>query len=181
MNYNEIIELCLREGFGEAEIISTDRIVFDEAFRPYCEENLCGQYGANHSCPPDCGTPEQMKRRVLGYPRALVVRTEWDIDDFSQTDKLREAKRMHNAAMLRVIEVMKSEGHGGLMIGASGCALCKPCKRALGEPCAHPELQYSCMSAYCIYVKRLAEECGMKYDYENKRLPFFGAYIFGGV
>ena len=178
MTGGEIKELAVAEGFHQAEIIDTDKIVFDAAFRPYCEENLCGQYGANYSCPPDCGTPEQMKQKVLAYKKALVVSTEWEIEDFTQTDKLKEAKALHNAAMLHLIKKLKADGHDGFMIGASGCSLCKPCKLASGEPCAFPDMMYSCMSAYCIFVKKLAEDCNMNYDYKNKILPFFGMYVF---
>ena len=38
----EIITLAIAEDFKQAEIIDTNKIVFDAAFRPYCEENLCG-------------------------------------------------------------------------------------------------------------------------------------------
>ena len=178
MNKTEIIELSIAEGFHGAEIIGTDKIVFDAAFRPYCEENLCGQYGVNYSCPPDCGTPEQMKQKVLTHKKALVVSTEWEIEDFSETDKLKEAKASHNAAMLRLIKKLQADGHDGFMVGASGCTLCKPCKLASGEPCEHPDMMYSCMSAYCIWVKKLAEDCNMNYDYKDKILPLFGMYVF---
>ena len=174
----EIKELAVAEGFRQVEIIDTDKIVFDAAFRPYCEENLCGQYGANYSCPPDCGTPDQMKQKVLAHKKALVVSTEWEIEDFTQTDKLKETKALHNAAMLRLIKKLKAGGHNGFMIGASGCALCKPCKLTSGETCAFPDMMYSCMSAYCIFVKKLAEDCSMNYDYKDKILPFFGMYVF---
>lgn len=174
----EIITLAIAEDFKQAEIIDTNRIVFDAAFRPYCEENLCGQYGANYSCPPDCGTPELMKQKVLAHKKALVVSTEWEIEDFSRTDKLKEAKNIHNAAMFRLIKKLREEGHQGFMIGSSGFTLCKPCKLASGEPCEHPDMMYSCMAAYCIWVKKLAEDCNMNYDYKNKILPFFGMYVF---
>lgn len=178
MNQTEIKELALSEGFHCAEVVDTERIVFDAAFRPYCEENLCGQYGANHSCPPDCGTPEQMKQKVLAHKNALVVSTEWEITDFTQADKMTEAKASHNAAMFRIIRRLRKAGHDGIMIGASACTLCSPCKRTNGEACIHPELQYSCMAAYCIYVIQLAEDCGMNYDYKDGILPFFGMYVF---
>ena len=178
MNKMEMIELSIAEGFHAAEIIDTDQIVFDAAFRPYCEENLCGQYGANYSCPPDCGTPEQMRQKVLAHKKALVVSTEWKIENFLQKDQLKKAKVLHNAAMIRLIKKLKSEGHDGFMIGASGCTLCSPCKLASGASCDYPDMMYSCMSAYCIYVKKLAEDCNMNYDYKNQMLPFFGMYVF---
>ena len=173
-----IIKAAHDEGFRGAVIIDTDKIVFDASFRPYCEENLCGQYGANYSCPPDCGTPEEMKQRVLSNKKALVLSTEWEIEDFSQTDKIKEAKARHNAAMLRLIEKLKSIGHDGFMVGASGCSLCKTCKLIDGKPCKHPDKMYSCMSAYCIHVKKLAEDCKINYDYKDNILHFFGMYVF---
>ena len=53
MTEAEMIQCAIDEGFAAAAIVDTTQIVFDPSFRPYCEENLCGQYGANYSCPPD--------------------------------------------------------------------------------------------------------------------------------
>lgn len=61
MTQAQMIQFALEEGFANAAIVDTKDIVFDPSFRPYCEENLCGQYNANYSCPPTCGTPEEMK------------------------------------------------------------------------------------------------------------------------
>ena len=47
-----------------------------------------------------------------------------------------------------------------------------------GEKCRFPEFQFSCMSAYCIFVKKLADVCGMDYDCGPGLLPFFGMYVF---
>ena len=46
------------------------------------------------------------------------------------------------------------------------------------KPCRYPDLYYSCMSAYCIFVRRLAEQCGMEYDCGPGLLAFFGMYVF---
>lgn len=178
MTTEKMIALAEREGFCGAAVTDTSRIAFDSAFRPYCEENLCGQYGVNYSCPPACGTPEEMKERVLSYPKVLVLKSECEVENFQQREKLLAGKKWHNDAMFRLIAELRKEGHEGFMIGASGCSLCKPCAMAKGEPCKFPELRYSCMSAYCIHVKRLAQDCGMKYDYENGILPYFGVYVF---
>ncbi len=178
MNYQEIIALAAYEGFFKAEIIDTPKIIFCPEFRKYCEENLCGKYDRNYSCPPDCGTPDQMRDKVMKYKKALVLQTCWKIDDFSQTDKLNSAKAEHNGAMLRLIKKLKSMGYDGLMAGASGCSLCKACEKENNKPCKHPDLSFSCLSAYCINVKRLAEECSMNYDYKDGVLSFFGIYLF---
>lgn len=46
------------------------------------------------------------------------------------------------------------------------------------DPCKHSELQHYCMSAFCIYVKKLSEEPGMNCGYKDGILQFFVMYIF---
>ena len=178
MTCEKIIAWAIEEGFSAAAIVNTDQIVFDPSFRPFCAENLCGQYGANYSCPPDCGSPEEMKQRVLKHKKALVLQTIWQVRDYADTEAIKLAKKNHNAAELRLVKRLRSEGYDGLIVGASGCALCNPCKQTLGEPCSFPDLKYSCMSAYCVFVKKLADASQMEYNCGDGLLGLFGMYVF---
>lgn len=178
MTDEQMIARAVEEGFAAAAVVDTKRIVFDPMFRPYCEENLCGQYGVNYSCPPDCGTPEEMKQRILAHKKGLVLQTIWDIDDYTDKEAIKYAKGSHNQAALRLMKYLREQNHPGFLVGASGCALCQPCARKKNMPCTFPELQYSCMSAYCIFVRKLAEVCGMEYSCGDGLLAFFGMYVF---
>lgn len=178
MTETEMIQCAFEEGFAAAAIVETEQIVFDPSFRPYCEENLCGQYGANYSCPPDCGSPEEMKQRILAHRKALVLQTIWQVEDYSDVPAIKHAKKSHNASEIRVVQKLRQSGHNGLIVGASGCALCSPCVQTQGLPCKFPDLKYSCMSAYCIFVKKLADSCGMEYDCGEGLLGLFGMYVF---
>lgn len=178
MTESQLISLAVQEGFAAAALVDTQDIPFDPMFRPFCEENLCGQYGVNHSCPPDCGTPEEMKQRVLSRKQALVLQTIWEISDYTDKAAIKQAKAAHNAAEIRLVKRLRAEGQDGLIVGASGCALCSPCHLKNGEPCPHPLERYSCMSAYCVFVQKLAERCGIDYDCGPGLLAFFGMYVF---
>ena len=127
MKDNDMIQYAIEEGFAAAEVVDTKDIVFDPTFRAYCQENLCGQYGANYSCPPDCGSPEEMKQRLMAYKKALVLQTIWQVADYSDVPAIKHAKKSHNAAEIKVVQAMRQAGHNGLIVGASGCALCSPC------------------------------------------------------
>lgn len=179
MIQEQMTDYAVQEGFAAVAVIDTGEIVFDPMFRPFCEENLCGQYGANYSCPPDCGSPEAMKQRIVSHKSALVLQSIWEISDYSDMAAIKQAKAAHNAAAGRLAKRLRAEGCQGFLVGASGCALCSPCRRKLNLPCRFPEEQYSCMSAYCIFVKKLADRCGMEYDCGEGLLAFFGMYVFG--
>lgn len=177
MTDQQLIDLAAKEGFCAAAVVKTEQIPFDFSFRPYCEENLCGQYGVNHSCPPGCGSCEQMKARITSKQKALVLQTVWEISDYSDAAAIKEAKGIHNRTSIALLEKLRNMGHDCFMVGASGCALCSPCTAKAGEPCRFPQLQYSCMSAYCIFVKKLCDGCGLEYDCGPGLLGFFGMIV----
>ena len=91
MSKEEILKYALEQGFSDAAIIETKDIVFDPSFRPCCEENLCGQYGVNYTCPPVCGSPEEMKQKVLSHKYAIVLQSLWEISDYSDKKAIRQA------------------------------------------------------------------------------------------
>ena len=178
MTWEEMTSMAAEEGFAAAVVTDTKDIPFDPSFRPLCAENLCGKYGANYSCPPDCGTPDEMRARIQAHRHALVLQTIWEIADYSDSKAIKAAKKEHNAATLRLLGRLRRADVPGFPVGASGCALCETCAITEKKPCRYPDLYYSCMSAYCIFVRRLAEQCSMEYDCGPGLLAFFGMYVF---
>ena len=178
MTEQMMIDLALEENFAGAVIVDTKDIAFEPVFRQCCEENLCGQYGCNYCCPPYCGTTEEMEQKVKAHKKALVLQTIWEIQDITDNAAIKPAKKAHNAAQLRLAKKIREGGGPGILVGASGCALCSPCHMKAGEPCPHPDERYSCMAAYCVFVQKLAEHCGIEYDCGPGLLAFFGMYVF---
>ena len=119
-----------------------------------------------------------MKQKILAHKKALVLQTIWQIADFSDKEAIKEGKKHHNTAGIRLMKKCREAGKDGFLVGASGCALCSPCALTEGKPCRFPDLQYSCMSAYCIFVKKLADAVGMEYDCGEGLVAFFGMYVF---
>ena len=178
MTDQELTDLALNAGFSGAHVVNTGDLVFDPSFRPYCAQNLCGQYGANYSCPPDCGSPEQMKEKILAHRKALVMESIWEITNYQDKPAIKKGKATHNHWQLQILDAARSQGLEGFLVGASGCSLCTPCRIKTGEPCAFPDLRWSCMSAYCIYVKKLADLCGMAYDSGPGHVSFYGMFVY---
>ena len=173
MTQETLLALARELGFYRAAVVDTADIAFEPSFRRFCEDNLCGKYGANYPCPPDCGTAEELRQRVLAYRKALVLQSRWTFDG-ADAEQAAGAKADHNR---RTRELIQRAGGAGLMVGASGCNLCDPCLCAVGRPCRFPDLRFSCMSAYCIHVAKLAQRCGMDY-FQEGTVYFFSMYCF---
>ena len=88
MNEQDILRLAEGEIFTATAIIPVSDIVVDYSFRPYCEENLCGQYGVNYSCPPECGAPMEMEARLRSAWRGRLLREEERLRSMEKTLQL---------------------------------------------------------------------------------------------
>lgn len=176
MDANGFVKRAVELGFANAFILETKQIPFNPAFRVCCEDNSCGKYGVNWSCPPDCGSTDEMQAKIRARKYGLVLQTMWDIDS-EDGPSVKRCKGAHNKLTRELIAELQSQTEG-FMIGASGCGLCEVCALVDGEPCRFPDRMASCMSAYCIYVQKLAEENGMEYDSGPGLVNFFGMYVF---
>ena len=174
----EMVRMAEEAGFAGAALVDTKDIPFEPGFLVCCEENLCGKYGVNYACPPDCGTPQQMAARITAHRHALVLQTIWEIDDPMDNAKVKPAKAAHNRMERALIDRLQEKWPGGFMVGAIGCSLCETCAITEGKPCRFPALKFSCMSAYCIFVRELAERCGLEYDCGSGLVALFGLYVF---
>lgn len=177
MNDVELLALAKDAGFAAA-IAAPEQVPVDEKFRVYCEENLCGKYGANYSCPPDCGEVAEMRRRILAEEKVLVLQTVHPIDGYGNKPEIHQSREAHNAMVLGLMAAMQNRGLVGFCSGYNGCPLCSPCKRVVNEPCAYPDRRISCMSAYCVDVAKLAEICGLEFSWSEENLYLFGMIAF---
>ena len=180
MQDSELLKLAKSHGFSAA-VIGVADVPVEGKFRKFCEDNLCGQYNANYSCPPTCGTVKQMHENILIGDRALVLKSEWPIESYQDTETITKGKDAHNVMMLRLNKVLQTAGYQSLVVGGSCCSLCKPCRMASGEPCFQPGLRFSCMSAYCVDVAELAKRCGMEFDWDTKKLSTYGMIVLKKV
>ena len=176
MTDEELLRAAESLGF-QAALLPVGDIPVNAQFRVYCEENRCGQYSADWSCPPDCGTPEEMYARLLSGEQALFLMSVRDIAGYEDHAAILDGKRQHNENEQRLLSLLRADGYDGFCVGASHCLLCSPCRKALGEDCAFPAQRYSCLSAYCIDAAATAALCGMHFAWNEKKLYCCGLVV----
>ena len=173
----DLIKQAEEAGF-QAAVISTKDIPVDGSFRKFCEDNLCGKYNANYSCPPGCGTVEEVRERLLSAEKALVLQSIYEIGSYENKEEILKSKKDLNMTILHMADMLRKDGMHCFCLGYGGCPLCDPCKQVSGEPCAFPEKRISCMSAYCIDVGKLANRCGLEFAWVPEKLFLFGMIVF---
>ena len=173
----ELISKAKDAGYSCA-VIDTQQIPFNFEFRKYCEENRCGCYDSNCSCPPACGTPQQMSERVLSKRNALVLMSESPINGYSDTEAISAAKKRHNDRQRELVRILENSGVSAFCAGASHCDICEECEGLSGRPCKFPKDRFSCLSAYCVDVAKLAELAGLRFEWNEHRLYNFGMILF---
>jgi len=121
-------------GAKGGKIISTTAVRTAEWVRLKCLFG-CGGYGQALTCPPRSPTPEQTRKLLREYRRALLVRG----DEYTDIQKVMAS--LEREAFL--------DGYWkALALGSGPCELCRTCR----EPCRHPEKARPAMEACGIDV-----------------------------
>lgn len=172
-----VVKIAEECGFHNAVWADSRELVFDASLRKYCEENLCGNYGRNYACPPDCGTTKEMEQRVRKYKRALVLQTITKVENIMDGQETKAVKKKHNQITREFVARMEKAGGQGLTIMAGPCSLCVKCGIQEGTACRFPDRIASCLSAYCINAQKMAEACGLEYWCKENHVAFFSVYL----
>lgn len=178
MTTEKMLQLAQNAGFTKSTIINTEDLVFVPEYRKYCEENTCGNYGKNYACPPECGTPQEMKEKALQYRQAVVFYTTDTVKSAFDDAETSKKKKRHMYMAWDVVDEYRRQGIEGEQILAGSCCLCSTCKKASNEPCVHPERRANDMSSYCIDVTKLAELCNMDIAWKENEASYFSMYLF---
>lgn len=174
MNGKHISEL-MDFGFDKVTELTTDILVFEPELRKYCKKNICKTYCRSYSCPPVCGTPEDMKKQALRYKNVLVLYKIMPYVTNADYDRIQlEVRERMNS----ITEYLIESGISGISSAPGACRLCKECGAIRATSCPHPEHIAPSISAYCINAKELAKTCNMEYNPGENKAAFFCLYFF---
>ncbi len=163
-----------------AAILPQEALVVVEEYRKFCEENRCGNFNRNYSCPPYSGTVREMHERMQCFQRALILRSDYtDIDSWDDA-LTKRLKGQHNVRTRKVLKAMKEEGllSKVLLMTAGPCSFCKECSMPEGIPCGFEEERASCMSAYAVDVAKMAEAVGWVLCWDRDKTSLFSLVLY---
>jgi predicted metal-binding protein len=154
-----------------------DKVIFDVNVRKMCEQNTCGQYGRNWTCPPAVDSLDDIKTDIGRFDTFVVVYKVYPLKSSFDFEGMVLGIADFRKRLLKLKKALP-EGKPYKILGAGSCMLCKKCSYRDGEPCIRPEDAFVSVEACGIDVMRLMSDNGLKYNNGKDTVTYIGAIIY---
>jgi len=172
----DILKLCTEIGVTKAVEIKVSALVPEAGLHFYCEQNYCGRFGKNYTCPPSIGHIDDLIRQVESYDTAVIWQNVYALEDSFDFEGMADGAEKHNAITQKLAkQIYNALGRENvLVLTAGGCSICTPCAIVTDEPCRNPLEALSSLEAYGINVTQLCEASGLSYMGGANTVTYFG-------
>lgn len=176
MTYENLSAIAGEVGFTAWSPLKVDTIELKPEVRDMCAVNSCGMYGKRWSCPPGCGSLEECRERVAGYPHGILVQTVGDVEDGFDVEAMMEIEAEHRRHFMEMYDRLRETGETVLAIGAGCCNVCSKCTYP-DEPCRFPDKKVSSMEAYGMLVLEVCKANGLQYYYGSDKMAYTSCFL----
>ena len=175
----DFVKLCMDAGASKAEEISINKIIFQPELRVLCEQNACGRFARNYTCPPLVGEVDELIAKLTSFSKAVIWQNIYELEDSFDFEGMMDAQVRHNTMTLEVARQARAALDNVLVLAAGGCHLCETCAIQTNEPCRHREDALSSLEAYGINVSKIGEATDMKYINGVNTVTYFSGLFYG--
>ena len=172
---NQVIADALKTadavGFEKTAPLVRDALIFREEVRAMCRADRCRSYNKTWSCPPGCGTLDEMREKVSAYTDGILVETIGEMEDEFDFEAIERAAALHKKRFEALVAALRGDGHDILPMGVGRCTVCRDCTYP-DAPCRFPERAAPSMEAAGLLVSDVCEKCGIPY-YNGKNTTTF--------
>lgn len=166
-----LLRLAEKIGFSHVGEWKTENLRFLPEVREMCAADRCRNYGKSWTCPPYCGTLEEISARAAQYKRGILVQTTGIMEDDFDIECMMETEQRQKECFFRLVEEVRTRYPNCLPMSSGACAVCKTCT-CPDEPCRFPARAIPSMEAYGLVVSEVCEGAGMPYYYGSKTITY---------
>ena len=154
-------------------------LVPEERIRAYCEENKCGSYGKNYTCPPNAGSLDEIRKRLKNYSGGYIFQYSRAMDLKKNLKKVIKSKDDFHKMILKIEDYMKKTGMEDVwgLIGGN-CGLCETCAIQKDKPCRHPDNARMSLEAIGIDVVGLLDKLGLDSKFHRDKITWTGCILY---
>lgn len=171
MTEQQLLALATDQGFDHVGPLKISALQFNPAVRDMCKADRCNNYGRCWTCPPGCGTLEEIAEKASGYHRGILLQSTGILEDDFDIDTMLETEKRHKERFLSLVERIRKDYPHCLPMSAGACSICKSCT-CPDAPCRFPHLAIPSMEAYGLLVSQVCKDSGLPYYYGPKTLTY---------
>ena len=167
----EILSLAKECGFTHVGELNMEALEFMPAVRDMCSADRCQKYGRSWTCPPGCGTLEEVAANAARYHRGVLLQTTAQLEDDFDIEAMQRAEVDQKQSFAAFVEHLRQEYPDCLPMATGGCTLCPQCTYP-DAPCRFPKKAIPSMEAYGLLVSKVCEKSGQPYYYGPRTLTY---------
>lgn len=171
MNDQELLDLAIRCGFTHAAMLNVPALEFQPEVRDMCAADKCRSYGRCWTCPPHCGTLDEVTEKARAYHRGILVQCTGQLEDDYDVETMMETGELQKERFLELTKELRKAYPNCLPMSAGTCTICSACT-CPDAPCRFPELAIPSMEAYGLWVSKVCEDSGTKYYYGPQTITY---------
>jgi predicted metal-binding protein len=176
----DYVKLCLKLGAAKAAEMPVSKLVLQSELRVYCEQNRCGRYHRNYTCPPLIGEISQLIHTLKTFSKTVIWQNIYQLEDSFDFEGMALGQRNHHAMTLKAAQhIYREKGRDkALVLSAGGCTHCAICACQTSEPCRDPDNALSSLEAYGINVSQIENVSDMKYINGANTVTYFAGVFY---
>ena len=175
MHYKELEKLALDSGFTHAVPLDTTTISLKQEVRDMCK-NGCQQYARRWSCPPGCGSLNELREMICHYKKGILVQTVTELEDEFDWDGMIKAQNRHQEHFHLFLEKLCAFNPEFLPLGTGCCMICKTCSYP-DAPCRFPQKRISSMEACGMVALEVCRQNHLKYYYGPNTIAYVACVL----
>ncbi len=164
MALEKYTRVLVASGVKRALVIRPSSVVTSHWVRLKCQYG-CSGYGRKLTCPPYSPTPEQTRKLLDEYKRAILIvySGQWRGADQRTPGRERKKRRQMRRVIVEMERVLFLDGYyRAFALGAGPCNFCRECD--VSKACKFPELARPAMEACGIDVFATLRKAGLTID-----------------
>lgn len=171
MTDRELLKLAQECGFEHVGLLNMDCLEFNPAVRDMCAADRCHAYNRCWTCPPGCGTLEEIAAQAAAYHRGILVQSTGEMEDDFDIETMMDTEKLQKERFLKFVTAVRERYPDCLPMAAGACTICKECTYP-DAPCRFPKKAIPSMEAYGLVVSQVCEGSDLPYYYGPKTMTY---------
>jgi predicted metal-binding protein len=171
MTIQEALALAQALGFSHVGELNVGALECLPEVRQMCAADRCHHYGRSWSCPPHCGSLEEISQRMARYHGGILVQSTGALEDDFDIETMQETETLQKERFRQLVAQVRALAPDCLPMAAGTCTVCERCT-CPDAPCRCPELAIPSMEACGLFVSRVCEQSNLPYYYGPQTITY---------